>query len=93
MELEAIVQYGGAYAYYKVIVDGQDMYHARLIRFYGSPEAAPPDKLLLVKGIRRWIGSSDDKEIMGELGRFIDTAMPERFYLRRLSGEPTNPDI
>ena len=91
MELSAVVKHQGALAYYTVSTENQDIYHARLVRYYGSPESAPPDRLLLVKGVRRWLGSCEKQELLDEIGHIIESRMPTSERTSRINSEPTNP--
>jgi hypothetical protein len=76
--LEAVVSYGNDFALYHLFPEQEGVYHAELIRFYGSADAEPPPKqILLVKGVRKWIGNFDLPELLNELGQAIETSLPE----------------
>ena len=93
MLLEAVVSYGEHFALYHLSLEREGVYHAELVKFYGSPQAAPPQQVLLVKGVRKWIGNPGIPELLNDLGQAIDSSLPQREQTpQRLSGEPTNPD-
>ena len=73
MKLEAIVNIGEAVAHFTVTPDRHGVYHAELIKYQGSPDAAPPSRITLVRGVRRWTGSCDRQDILTELGEVIDS--------------------
>lgn len=90
---EAVVSYGEHFAVYQLSSEQEGVYYARLIRFYGSPEASPPNEILLVKGVRKWIGSIKTPELLNALGEVIEARIHEREKVhQRFKGEPTNPE-
>ena len=72
MELYVSVTYFDAIAHYKIIPEEENIFFAELLKYEGSAEHAPPACLLLVKGIRRWLGSEDYQELLNELGNSIE---------------------
>jgi hypothetical protein len=91
MELSAVVKHQGALAYYTVLPENQGIYHARLVRYYGSPDSAPPERLLLVKGVRRWLGSCERQDLLDDIGHIIESRIPTPERVSRTNSEPTNP--
>ena len=75
MELETVVRYRGAQAQYRVERDRTGIYQAYLISYDGPAESAPPPRVTLTKGIRNWVGSSSQRELMDEIGRSIETSL------------------
>lgn len=93
MVLEAVVSFGEHFALYHLTSEREGVYQAELVKFYGSPEVAPPRQVLLVKGVRKWIGHPGIPELLNDLGQAIESSLPEREAPpQRLRGEPTNPD-
>lgn len=93
MLLEAVVSYGEHFALYHLSSEQEGVYHAELVKFYGSPETAPPKQILLVKGVRKWIGYPGIPQLLTDLGQAIDSSIPDREKApQRFRGEPTNPD-
>lgn len=90
MEFTVAVPYFDAVACYKIIPDHQNIYHAQLISYDGSPDYDPPPSVLvLVKGVRNWLGSSDHQDFLNELGNVIEAKMQSEDFItvdhRRLS--------
>ena len=77
MEMEAVVRYRGALAYYRVERDSAGIYQAHLTHFQGPAEAAPPHRVTLAKGIRHWVGSSAHKELMEDIGQNIENCLTQ----------------
>jgi hypothetical protein len=93
MEMEAVVLYREEFARYRVIPERQGVYQAQLVKYYGNPASAPPEQIVLVRGVRKWIGSYPMPELLNDLGRVIETTLPQNErVLNRKGGEPTNPD-
>lgn len=93
MLLEAVVSFGEHFALYHLSSECEGVYQAELVKFYGSPDTAPPQLVLLVKGVRKWIGHPGIPELLNDLGQAIESNLPEREIVpQRFRGEPTNPD-
>ena len=94
MLLEAVVSYGEHFALYHLSSESEGVYQAELVKFYGSPnEAAPPEQVLLVKGVRKWIGHPVIPELLNDLGQAIESSLQDREKVaQHIKGEPTNPD-
>ena len=93
MLTQVVVSYGEHFALYELYAEKDGVYNAELVRFYGSPEAAPPKEILLVKGVRKWIGYPGLPELLNELGKAIEYNRTNKIKIPlRLTGEPTNPD-
>jgi hypothetical protein len=76
MEMLAGIKYRGAQAYYTIIREEDQIYSAKLEDYEGSAHDLPPTQLILTKGIRHWIGSSEDLTLINDLGEVIDAHMP-----------------
>jgi hypothetical protein len=77
MKLEAIMKIEDAVAHFTVSHRGPGLYHAHLIRFNGNPDLAPPSRIILVRSVRQWTGSSDNQALLNNLGDVIDRAVSE----------------
>lgn len=73
MKLSVTVQYKTEVAHYSIIQEAAGVYLASLESFEGPPSEAPPTRIMLVRGIRRWIGSFEHQEILNELGHAIES--------------------
>ncbi|HEX2535929.1 MAG TPA: hypothetical protein VHK69_19445 [Chitinophagaceae bacterium] len=73
MDWNAIVPYEGAWAHYSITPESNGIFTARLLKYEGHGGNIPPDNVLLVRSVRRWIGSSDQK-LIDELGNVIERA-------------------
>ena len=93
MEIEAVVNYGEDFAFYQVRAERDGIYQAQLLRFYGSPESAPPTEITLVRGIRKWVGSCSIPQLVNDLGSVIETLLPQDAnLLHRKRDETTSPE-
>jgi hypothetical protein len=74
MNLEATVQYGNGRACFKIHKENPGIYYASLMYFEGSQHSSPPQEIMLVRGVRQWAGSHEDKTLLNELVKFIEEA-------------------
>jgi hypothetical protein len=72
MKWKAVVQYLGGRAVYEIAPDRGGIYQARLLRYSGGDIAAPPQEVTLVKSVRRWAGSNEERPLVDALGQVID---------------------
>jgi hypothetical protein len=72
MKLKAKVQYLGKRAYYEISPEAGGIYQASLLRYEGGDIAAPPQEVTLVKSVRRWAGSNEERPLVDALGQVID---------------------
>ena len=77
MKLKAVVPFLGERAYYEVIPEAPDIYQARLIKYEGSDGVTPPQSITLVRSVRRWAGSYDERYFVDALGEAIDERVRE----------------
>ena len=93
MLTQVVVSYGEHFALYELYAEKEGVYNAELVRYYGSPESSPPKEILLVKGVRKWIGYPGVPQLLNELGKAIEyTKLDRTINPLRLKGEPTNPE-
>ena len=72
MEMKAVVQYLGDWAHYTITPESSGIYLARLIRYEGANGITPPEDIVLVRGVRKWVGSYNERSLLNDLGRSID---------------------
>lgn len=72
MEIKALVLYRGYYALYTILKDNEGIYTASLKRYDGSIHNLPPPCITLTKGFRSWKGSTDEQELVDEIGEMIE---------------------
>ena len=72
MEIKALVKYREQYAEYRIVLESEGIYTAILERYEGSVHSLPPPKLTMTKGVRHWIGSTEEQPLLDELGEVID---------------------
>lgn len=77
MEMKAVVQYLGNWAHYAITPESDGIYNAQLTRYDGPEVVTPPEKILLVRGPRQWVGSHDERILLDELGWSIDARVRE----------------
>lgn len=73
MNCSASVLFQKAIAHYTITEEEEGVFLAQLQHFSGLSEETPPVQILLMRGIRRWIGSLDNQEVLDALGHAIDT--------------------
>lgn len=91
MELRTIVYVNGGEACYSVESEGRGMFQAVLLNYKGNPNAEPPNCITLVRGLRKWTGSSDDERVLQFLGDVIDTAIKEAPIFYDTSNDSRTP--
>jgi hypothetical protein len=91
MEFHVGVLYKGCLAEYKILPQQLNIYFARLTNYDGDLESKPPDTLVMIKGIRRWVGSFDHQEFLNEIGGIIDEKMKSDDYINYKESSFINP--
>lgn len=82
MQWEVTVRYNGANANYKIATEARGIYQAYLLHYEGNSDFdPPPETLTFFRGIRKWIGSTNQPELLTELGRSIEHAYSSKDYL------------
>ena len=72
MEIAASFNYKGALAHFKIRKENSGIFYADLFRYEGEPSNAPPEKLIIIRGIRQWTGSYNDDYLLSRLGEIIE---------------------
>jgi hypothetical protein len=67
MKITAVVLHKGSLAHYTVSEKRDGSFEARLLRYGGKDEDAPPGQVWFVKDGRHCTGSTKDQELMDEL--------------------------
>jgi hypothetical protein len=78
MKLSVTVQYKNEAAHYSIIQEAAGVFLASLERYKGPLAEAPPTRIMLVKGIRRWTGSFEHQEILDKLGHAIELNLDQK---------------
>jgi hypothetical protein len=71
MEIKALVLYRDAYALYLISSEDHNIFTANLKRYDGNMHNLPPPCVTLTKSVRCWKGSTDEQELVDELGEII----------------------
>jgi hypothetical protein len=77
MNLKANVKYGGTHSCFMIYKDSPGVYHAHLVYFDGDQNLSPPEKITLIRGMRKWTGSCEDSTLLNELGKIIEEHFSE----------------
>jgi len=72
MELNTAVIYQGATAYFKIKSEALGVYSATLLHYSGEEEQRPSRNITLLRGVRQWTGSIEDKALLSSLGKEIE---------------------
>lgn len=94
MEMTAVVLHEGALAHYDVAVGDDGSCYARLQKYNGRPENAPPRELTLHKERRRWVSNERTidnarlQDLSDELGYAIELKAKPLLNRRRGDGHP-----
>lgn len=82
MEVKATVTYKGSQAHYGIREDTKGIYSATLIAYDGSIHNMPPVHLIITRGVRHWIGSTDDDVLTNELGGAIEISLQSGIFFK-----------
>ena len=82
MEMKATVTYKGSAARFSIKEDTKGIFSATLIDYEGSTHNMPPVHLIVTKGVRHWIGSTDDDVLTNELGSAIEINLQSGILFR-----------
>jgi hypothetical protein len=77
MTLEAKVNIEGGVADYHILPEGNGLYRADLVGYHGRPNFCPAERIIMVRSVRKWIGSCDHIEVINQIGREIEKAVHE----------------
>ena len=72
MEMTAVVLHEGALAHYDVEIGDDGRCYARLQKYNGRSEQAPPRQLTLQKERKRWVADERFRDLSDELGYAIE---------------------
>lgn len=72
MKLNATVNHKGALACFEIRREAPGIYYADLISYEGNETQSPPGEITLIKSVRHWTGSSNDKSLLNQLGKEIE---------------------
>ncbi|GAA4730387.1 hypothetical protein [Flavisolibacter ginsenosidimutans] len=72
MDLDATIQYNNGRALFRIRREAAGIYYAFLLHFDGDRRHAPPGEITLVRGIRQWTGSLDNKTLLNGLGQAVE---------------------
>ena len=67
---EVVIRYKGSNAVYRVRIEGGNIFQAELVD--NEQNLGLPQQLLLFKGIHRWVGSTQEVELLNILGQQIE---------------------
>ena len=71
--MDVMIKYRGGRACFTIFQEGEGIYTASLLSYEGEEGNTPPEEITLIKGVRCWTGSIEDKTLLNELGEFIDS--------------------
>lgn len=74
MHTDIVVPFQNAPAHYSVLREAEGIFLAVLQHYEGDLLQAPPLRVVLIRGVRNWTGSSDHPELINQLGRAIEGA-------------------
>ena len=91
MQCEIEIEYKGSKAQYRIEQEGANIFQAELISYENEHAGnQPPQNLMLIKGIRGWIGSSDDTHFLHQIGSSIehrfsstDSIYPDQYHFNK----------
>jgi hypothetical protein len=72
MKVKGTIRYKDALAHYTIKQESNNIFYASLDDYEGSLHNMPDTSLIITKGVRHWIGSSDNKVLIYLLGEMID---------------------
>ena len=83
MEIKALVLHKGEYALYLIAEEDAGIFTAHLKRYDGSVHDLPPPCITLTHSVRSWKGSTDQQNLVDELGEIIDVNLRSGISLRK----------
>jgi hypothetical protein len=73
MEFEVSVEYQDHLAKYRISPEQKNIFLAELIHYSGCTDYDPPPSgLIIMKGVRKWLGSIDSFKLVESLGEAIE---------------------
>lgn len=80
--MKVTVLYKGAPANFAIRRESPGIYYADLMLYEGDQKKSPPEQIMLMRGVRYWAGSHDDKLLLSELGEKIEAIMSSAAHTR-----------
>lgn len=80
MNYSISIYYRNAYAHFELLREAKRIYTAELLRYDGIVENTPPKNILLLRGLRSWWGSAQDKELVKALGEHISSLSENHLF-------------
>lgn len=93
MEVKAAIYYRNAYAHYRITREYKRVYHADLVFYDGDGTQTPPKSILMLRGIKTWWGSADDRELIKNLGEVITSLSESDQYFTDKQNSTDTMDI
>jgi hypothetical protein len=82
MKINVIVPWNGGQAAYLIhSLNGKGLFEAHLSWFNGISHAPPADTIVLIRGVGHWNGSTEDDELLFELGNAIEREIQKSDYI------------
>jgi hypothetical protein len=78
MEIVVVVRYKGGNATYKIRPEVSGIYHADLMHFDQPGNSALPQTVTLIRSVRSWKGSTDDQELLNQLGAALNAGKKKK---------------
>ena len=75
MNVTTTITHKGAPACFEIRKEAPGIYQALLVSYEGETSDAPPSGITLIRGIRYWAGSVNDKALLTQLGLSIEQSL------------------
>jgi hypothetical protein len=72
VEIKATIKHKENFAEYRIRHEKQGIYQATLEKYDGDVHDMPPRAIILTKGVRHWIGSCAEQNLIDSLGEILD---------------------
>jgi hypothetical protein len=92
MEIKALVLHRGYYALYLINSENEGIFSAALKRYDGNIHDLPPPNITLTKSVRSWKGSTDEQNLVDELGEIIEVNIQSGIIFREKDADPNAID-
>jgi len=83
MEIKALVLHKDQFALYLISEENEGIFTALLKRYDGSIHDLPPPCITLTRSVRSWKGSSDQQNLVDEIGEIIDINLRSGISLKK----------
>jgi hypothetical protein len=89
MEVTAVVLHDGALAHYEVTIERGGVCTANLSNYRGQFDSTPPQRIVLRKEGRHWVGDVENNNLSEDLGYAVELkAKPLLEQRKREGGHP-----